>query len=328
MRYTTNALAIFLTILLVPICGRAAAGGLEEFAPHFSPNTKIIWKAPSHSLPAKMWVYKKQVTFFPQAVISNAIILGSLQGKGALPSSIDETCWDLDKNCPCGHPCTLSISPTNGSLCYSLPGYRNASSNNLPTAETVVKRAWQCAQQLGLDRSQLAQKDLGTNYSEYDEKGRSATNNACSVGLSFARIIDGWECYKDNGGFSIEFGSGGQIRSFSVEWPKLIPYQNNKALAPAQIISSIRTLRTVLLPHGGEDYHPKLKALSKATKITITKATPRYSEGEFGVIPTANNPAVLFSPFVELEMVAGLDGTNLNFQLACPILESQLKLSK
>ncbi len=294
-----NLLALY---ALITLRFSARSSTLEEFAPHFSTSVQIVWAAPTNNLPAKLWVYKKRPEIFSRAVISNAIVLGSLQNKGFPKPSTNRICWDLD-NCPCGHPCTFSVEPDDGTISYSLPGFRNGAPADLPSDEALTKRAWECAFQLGVDRTQLVFKEIAGNFCQYDERGRLVSNNVCGRRISFARRIDGWDCYSDNEGFLIELGNHGQIRSFSLMWPRLEPNEIHHVISPQQMIASIRAFRTILSPNQEEDhYFERLKNLAGATKVVITKVTPLFGEGEFGVIPRGNEPVIYVAPFAELEM--------------------------
>jgi hypothetical protein len=297
---------------------------LEELSPHFSTNAEIVWKAPTNQLPAKLWVYKKQPHLFSQAVISNAIVLGSLQDKGIPKSSTNRICWDYD-SCPCGHTCTFSIIPDVGVLSYAFPGFRNASSEDIPGNEVIARRAWECAFLLGLDRAQLAQRGITTNFCDYDQHGKPVKNNACGRGITLARRIDGVELFGDDPAFLIEFGSHGQIRFFSVTWPELEPCEIRQVASPEQIVACIRASQTLVSPNGDEtDYLGRVKSLAQAKKLTITRITPYYSDGVYGEMPKKNESTTVLTPIAQLDAVAEVDNRKVNVSLLSPILISDV----
>lgn len=326
-KLSTKALAIVAAIFLIAFRSPAGSLSLEDIFPHFSTKTQIIWKAPTNHLREQFWVYKKLPETFSQAVISNAIVLASLVEKGFPKPSRNRICWDYDA-CPCGHPCTFAIDPDAGNLSYAFPGFRKGSAEDIPSDDVIARRAWECALLLGIDPKQLSQKGITTNFCQYDLKGRVATNNACGRGIVLARRIDGVDYQGDDLGFSIEFGSHGQIRFFSLTWPKLEPYEKHQTARPEQIIACIRAFKTPSPPKGDEpDYFGRIKNLAKATKFTITKITPYYGDGVFGEAPKENGPTEptrFVTPFAELEAVAELDNTNINVVLFSPILASEV----
>ena len=87
-------------------------------------------------------------------------------------------------------------------------------------------------------------------------------------------------------GFSVEFGSRGQIRSFSLAWPNLERNQSRSTASPQQIINCIRAQKTIVLPNACEEtYFQRIKALANAKTFTITKITPYYSKSIFSRMP-------------------------------------------
>ena len=72
----------FLAELLNAAFMLVASTTMEDIAPRFPTNTEIVWKVPSNQLPHDIWVYKRLPRVFSAAVISNAIVLASLQSKG------------------------------------------------------------------------------------------------------------------------------------------------------------------------------------------------------------------------------------------------------
>lgn len=122
MRAFTILTAIFAMTFVA-----GAALTLEDISTHLPANTPIIWQAPMSDLPKTLWTYRKILPYvFPATVISNAVVLASLQGKDFPRPSTNEFCLDLD-TCPCGHPCTFLISPKSAMLSFTSPSFRNGS---------------------------------------------------------------------------------------------------------------------------------------------------------------------------------------------------------
>jgi hypothetical protein len=324
--------AFLAAILATMLSSHAAPLTLEDISPHLSTNAQIIWKAPTNSLPKKKWIYKKILPrIFSVAVISNAIVLASLQDKGFPQPSTNEICMDYD-SCPCGHPCTFSIRPYFATLAYTMPNFDRDSGKDIPSDEVIVKRAWGCTFQLNIDSAQLMQKAPRSHICSSDENGRDNTNNqVCGRGVFLSRLIDGI-AFMGNGndgweteGFWIGFGSYGKIRAFTLVWPNLERYEIHQTASPAQIINCIRAFKTPMPPIDDEpNYFARVKNLANAKKFTITKITPYYGEGVFGEAPTNNEPPKFVTPFAELEAVADFGNSNVTVRLLSPILSSEV----
>ena len=126
-------------------------------------------------------------------------------------------------------------------------------------------------------------------------------------------------------GFSIEFGSHGQIRSFELVWPNLKPDQNNRTASRDEIIRCIRQQRILIFPDSDElNYFERVKGLASARTFTITKITSYYGEGVFGETPTNDSPAEFIAPFAELEAIADFGNSNATVRLLTPILSSEI----
>jgi hypothetical protein len=325
--------AILAAMLMTAFSSPASSSSLERFSPHFSTDTPILWTAPTNHLPKNIWIYRRLgPRIFPETVISNAVVLASLQGnKIPKPSTNDFVIWDEK---PANYPGIISsifsIHPGSGSVNYTMPNPVRGSDKDIPGDETIVTRAWKYAFQLGLDPKQLVQKPLTSQSCDFDENGREATNHICGRGVYLSRLLDGiafWGNGDDNPneGFWIEFGSQGMIRCFSVTWPNLERYESQPTASPQQIISCIRAHKVIVIPDGEERYFERVKALANAKIFTITGITPYYGEGVFGELPTSDEPPKFFPPIAELAAVADFGNSNLTVRLIAPILSSDVK---
>jgi hypothetical protein len=300
----------------------------ENFSPHFSTNTEIFWKAPTNGLPKSFWIYKRLPPRpFSASVISNAVVLASLQDKGfPKPSTNAFFIWSAPNPCGMGFS-IFSIQPASTTISFSSPN-QNLSTDNIPDDETVTKRAFECAARFGLDRTDLIPKNV---YSASNATGceGTLTNGNCARGIFLSRKLDGIGFYGDanNGsdGFSIEFGGRGQIRSFSLVWPNLEHNQNSPTASPQQITACIRAHKIIVIPNADEDnYFERVKSLANAKTFTITKITPYYGEGIFGEVPTNDVPPEFIVPFAELEAVADFGNSNVTVRLLSPIIASEV----
>jgi hypothetical protein len=325
-----KAFALSVAFLATAFSFQSVAIPLEDIAPHFSTNTEIIWQAPTNDLPKSLWIYRKILPhIFPATIISNAIILASFQSKGFPKPSTNNTCITVnDCHCSCATFCNFSIFPQWATLSYSMPNPEPISAN-IPDDKILVKDAWDCALQLGVDPAQAALKDITFHFNS-DENGNLFTNQISGRGVYLSRQFDGVKFIGDGNdnfiaqGFYIEFGSYGEVRAFSLVWPDVKRDKQSEIASPQQIIHCIRARRVVVFPNRNEaTYFERVKSLAKAKTLTITKITPYYGDGVFGEVPTDGEPKK-FAPFAELDAVADFGTSNATVRLCSPILSSEV----
>jgi hypothetical protein len=108
----------FLMAFLAAAFSSAAAPPLETFCPHFPTNAQIVWQAPTNHLPKNFWIYKRLPPRpFSATVISNAVVLASLQSKGFPKPSTNDfyLAADHPPNYPGTIPVIFSITPKSAS---------------------------------------------------------------------------------------------------------------------------------------------------------------------------------------------------------------------
>ena len=319
---------ILFAVVLGTITGFAenATNSLQQFSPKFSPSTRIIWAAPTNQLPKTFWIYRRLPPRpFSATVISNAIDLASLHdGKFPAPSTNSFFIWSKPNCCGVGYA-VFSIEPASGTISYSSAN-QNQFTNDIPSEQIVVKRAFECAGRLGLNNTELVQKNV---YGASNAPGSDIpAKGFCGRGVFLSRKLDGFCFYGDanNGseGFSIEFGSRGQIRSFSFVWPNLARFQQSACLSPAQILQCIREQKIIIVPDDAEpNYFQRIEVLARAKTFTITKISPVYGDSIFGEVPTNNVPVPFITPFAELEGEADLGTNKKAVQFVSPLVRSE-----
>lgn len=322
------------------------AASLDEVSLRLATNAVIDWQAPLDRFPEELWTYKRiSPRIFPNAVISNAMVIASLQNNEIPKSSAKDFCLDLDKR-PTGHPCTFSIYPRLGSLNYSKPNFDHDSTGDIPTDENIIKRAWECAAKLGLDQKQLKQVEPLDHFCSYNESGQPLSNwdgNAkritigppCGRTVFLARVIDGIRFIGDGEdgwpteGFTLQIGSHDRLRSFSLVWPELARDQKQSPATSQQMMDCIRTGKMVVLPENDETaYLQRVRSLSSSTKLTVTNARLYYFEGRYGE-EADQEPSQWVTPFAILSATAKINGTNANLQFLCPVIATEIsKLEK
>lgn len=306
----------------------------QDLSAHLFTNAVIVWQAPTNRLPKNIWIYRRALPHvFAATVISNAMVLGSLQSKGFPKPSTNDFFIPEDKgpNYPGALATIFGIRPGDANMYYSVPNYGVGSGEQLPRDEMIVTRAWEYASQLGLDPAHLFQERIYTHTCDPDQNGQ-ATQHVCGRGVFLSRELDGITFFSaDNEGsgaegFSIEFGSRGQIRFFSLRWSKVERYESQQVASIQEIIHCIRAHKTFVLPAPDEeDYFARLKSLASVKKLTITKITPYYGEGVFGEVATNDVPCKFAVPLAELEAVADFGTSNTTVRLLSPIIATEVK---
>jgi hypothetical protein len=321
--------AMILAMVFSSFADTSYASSPDKFTPQFSTNTAIIWQAPTNNLPQSFWIYKRLPPRpFLASVISNAVVLASLQDRG-FPKASTNAFYILSVPDPCGVMSSIfSIQPASTTISFSSTN-RNNSTEGIPSDAAIVMRAWNCAFQFALDSKHLMLKGL-TSHFNLDTNGDKLPNQICGRGVYLSRQLDGI-CFWGNGddspneGFWIEFGSYGQIRSFSLNWPNLERDKNQQTASPQQIVNCIKAYKTIVLPNADEEaYFKRVKTLANAKTFTITKITPYYCEGIIGEAPTNDVPPEFVTPFAELEAVADFGNSNATVKLLSPIISSEV----
>jgi hypothetical protein len=324
-----KAFAILMLVIAQSRSFSASFPTWEELSSHLFTNCPIVWQTSADHLPRQFWVYQRNLPrVFPAKTITNAIVLASLQSKGFPQPTTNPTCIVAEPPCDCPSVCNFSIDPSEACMSFFSPSYKDRSPNGIPSDEVIVKRAWDCVPQLGLNSHQMIQGSFFTHNVDQS----SDTNFICGRGVFLSRQLDGVSFFSaDNAtsegeGFSIEFGGDGQIRFFSFRWSVLERYKSEQTASLQEINQLIKAHKTIVLPNGNEEnYFARLKTLADAKKLTITKITPYYMDGVFGSIPT-NYVACNFAiPCTELDAVADFGSSNATLRLFSPILSSDVK---
>jgi hypothetical protein len=300
---------------------RAAILPMENFCPHFSTNILVVWQAPTNQLPTNLGNYKMLVPRpFKAGVLSNAVMLASLENLGFPKPDTNLTCYSDDCHCSCVSFCYFTIAPESGAIQFTEP-HRNDLSEAIPDEKQILNMAWECAAQFGINRKELIPRKVYVSNCD--------SNRICGRGIFLSRSLDGIG-FRGNGndgyspeGFGIEVGGDWQIRSFTITWPDLKRSEKSRTLNADEIIACLRAQKAIVLPNNDEEkYFERIKWLANATKVTITKVTPYYGEGILG--DTNDIPAKVVSPYAEIEAIADLENTNVPFQFVSPIIASDM----
>jgi hypothetical protein len=321
--------AILAASLAVAFSSFADRPTLEELSSHLFTNAAIVWQAPIANLPKSFWTFKIiRSHIFPQATISNAIVLGGIQAWGFPEASTNNTCIADDCHCSCAIHCIFSIYPPDASMCFSSP-LQTSSTQKIPDDKILIKWAWYHSYQLGVDPATVAEEGF-TSHFNTDTNGNSLTNEISGRGVFLSRVLDGTKFMNSGNdvssseGFWIEFGSFGLVRNFSLRWPNLERHKQSQTATVEQIIRCIHAHKTFVMPESDEDYFTKLKKLANAKKLTISKITPYYGEGIFGEVPTNGATCNFVMPFALLKADADFGDSHSAIVLYSPLISSDV----
>jgi hypothetical protein len=305
----------------------------EKYSPQIPKKTPILWAALTNSPPKELWIYRRVgPQIFSAPVISNAMILASLQGRGFPKPSTNDFFISEDKgsNCPGSSRVIFSIQPRDAALRFCSPAQKN-SEEQMPIDSTIVALARNYAAQLGVKLMELSSAEVTSQFN-LDTSDKKLTNEICSRTVFLSRQLDGINFFSANHdgegaeGFSMEFGSRGQIRSCSLVWPELVPHEKSQIASPQRIMDCFRAQKTLVLPEVGEErYFERVKLLATAKKFTIAKMTTYYGEGVFGETSQNNEPSKFITPFVEFEVIAEFENNEAIFRLVAPILITEVE---
>jgi hypothetical protein len=331
-----KAFAILIGLLGMSFCSFADSTNIyENFSPRFSANTEILWEAPTNHLPRSFWTYRRILPrIFTETVISNAVVLASLEQKGfPKPSTNDYNvpAFYPPPNYPCGIPIIFSIIPGDAFISYGSTNKADyASRKDIPNDDTVVTNALMCSRRLDLDPAKLIRKNFYTDFDVDYQSQNPTTNGICGRGVFFSRQLDGLMFFTsdDQGdgaeGFFFELGRYKKIHAFSVRWSDVEREQSQPIANPQEIIRCIRAQKVIVLPDPGDEaYFAKIKQMATAKRFVISKITPYYADGFFGAQVT-DTPCKFITPVAELDAVADFGNSNMVVHMYSPVTSSDV----
>ncbi len=327
-----KALSILAVILATVFSSLANPPTLQELSSHLFTNAVIVWQAPTNSLPKSLWVYQRVLPhIFSATVISNGIVLGSLQNKGFPKPSTNQTCIMAEPPCPCTSVCNFFINPSDATMSFESPDYKNGSPEGIFDNQTIARLAWYYAPRLGLDPSHLIQTSYFTHSFNVDQTGNEKTNFVCGHGVFLARQLDGVPFFSadDQGdgaeGFSIQFGEHGQVRFFlsagqmfgTIKTSQL-PRRQTSSIASRLIKSSCCPIwmKKIILT-GSKNWRRQRSSPSQKLHLVMAKVFLCET-------PTNDLPCEFATPFAELEAIADFGNSNTTIRFVSPLLSSEV----
>jgi hypothetical protein len=310
---------VFSFLLVAGLAASASGGTFPNESPASPQGRKIIWAVPTNIWPVdKIWSYKVIPQQFSDAVISNAMAIGSFTMKDKRKLSADEL--SIDKNAICfrskDETKWLIIVPSLGYIEY-YDGNADAKAVSavkdvpepvvgVPNLAEATPLALKYARLLGIEVSQLATKfgtrDLDLHWivrtrGWTDQKTKKEIDEIERFGVSFTRCIDGVPV-STFGDFEVDFGNNAKVSKMVISWRNLQPYELfSNFVSPEQVVKSIQNGQTAL---------PKLDEwpLDQIKTLTITNATPRYGR------KAGDEPLDFVVPALQLDAIIDNGQTN------------------
>jgi hypothetical protein len=314
-------------VLAAGLVAAVNGGTFTNESPAGLQGMKIIWAVSTNVWPPsyKIWSYKVIPQEFSDAVISNAMAIGSftMKDKRKLPAEAlaidkkalsfankDETKW-------------LTIVPSLGYIKYynqhaeagftwvvkdSVTNAINVPSVGVPNESETTQLGLKYLRLLGINFDEIARKpgtdDFDLHWSKgtrgwTDQKTKKKINEPLDYGVFFTRRIDGIEG-SGFGDFYIEFGNNAKVSELELSWRNLQPYQlNDNFITPEQIIKSI---------HSGQTPLPRLVGwpIEEIKILTITNAIPRYGR------KPGDEPMDYVVPALQLDAIIDNGKTNMS----------------
>lgn len=297
-------------------------------APFVPLNFQIIWCAPTNQQPKPLWVYKTVPQTFSPKAISNLMALGSFTTNDQKQLNAEERAADSkgivfatkDDNR------SLGISPALGWIIYQDNRAFDIRDKieGVPSDAEAEKLGLKLLDEIGIPQSELVKRSKSgdpltfrtttTRGPTYHTKTKITTgkNEIDARGVFFIRQIDGvsFAGIGVAGGFYVRFVSHAKVQKLELVWRNLQRWKKYQVASPNQIIEWIKEDRAVMPA-------PNVNT-GEIKRLTITQISPLYM-GELG-----GERQDFTYPFASLNAVADLGQTNVNVQIYCSILSTNI----
>ncbi|MGA2868753.1 MAG: hypothetical protein ABSF34_06305 [Verrucomicrobiota bacterium] len=290
------------------------------FANESPAGMKIIWAVPTNVWPINgIWTYKVIPQEFSDAVISNAMALGSFTMKDKVKLSAGELA--IDKSALFfrnkDESKWLIIVPVWGYIEYNNENVDAKATSavkgvpepvvSVPDLPEATQLALKYARLLGIDVSLFARKSYTNDFDLHwivetrgwnNPRTKKPIEEIDDFGISFDRRIDGFPV-SGFGDFEVCFGNNAKVSRLTVSWRNLQPYElRGNLISPEQVVKSIEDGRT-RLPRLPDELTDGIKT------VTITNATPRYNR------KPADGPMDFVIPGLQLDAIISSEKTNM-----------------
>jgi hypothetical protein len=309
--------------LLYTCCVSATLGGTStNGSPADLSGMKIVWAVPTNVWPVdKIWSYKVIPQEFSEAVISNAMTLGSFTSNDRVKLPADALALDRKALCFGNKAETkwLVVLPTLGYIKFynqdaeakAVSAVKNVPEPvvGVPDLSEATRLGLKYARFLGIDISQFARKPKSHDFDLHwvvttrgwtDQKTKKENSDIQDFGIDFTRSIDGIEL-SGYGDLYVEFGNNAKVHELELSWRNLQRYELlDTFVTSEQIVKSIQNGQTAL---------PRLAdwPVNQIQTLTITNATPRYGR------KPGDEPMDFVVPALQLDAIVDTGKTNTYF---------------
>ena len=218
-------------LLVVP----HVSGAIPELPGHpfLAEKAKIVWKAGTNNLPARMWVYEEIPREFSTNVVSTVLALGELSSsdKVRVPKNYPIREKTLVRYQSKEKSRTLDIVPAFGWLEYRdtkavVSTKEQGAVAEVPSPEQARQLALQYIKRLEIALSELAKNSNSSALKSrlsvgtrgwIDKASDKLVKETNTVGINFIRTLDGFSFAGGwaGGGISIDFGNHGNVSRLS-----------------------------------------------------------------------------------------------------------------
>lgn len=276
---------------------------------------KVIWNAPTNSIPSTIWVYRLSPRRFSPEVLSNLIDLCSFTEKDTAKQDSDGVAFRSADNSR-----RLDVSFTLGSIEYQITSHYSHTNlaEDVPDEGRMPELTTNVLQKIGISLSDIAKTTNGAPNFHFWQPlkmyyvNHSFVTNIEFRGARFQRSVDGvpFVGLGAGGDGEIDFGEHGKISKIDLSWRNVERYRAYPTISPD---SMMKLIRKGVAVHGpiridvGEINWQTIKS------VTVSKAKLCYYAGD--------PPSDWLFPFAALWTTVDTDSGNIEMEIDCPIFD-------
>jgi hypothetical protein len=309
-------LACLVTLTITLLAAFAASGldlkdGPFDGTP-FNPNVPIKWGVTT-PLPNSLTVYKRITERVSQAIVSNAMSIGSFKSINLMRSKDKGLIEFRDKQGPNDWTRFLKMSANSGWVKYYDKLTEAKPVHGVPNLAEAEKQTLHYFVILGGNTNELSPKPHPhgeTTFETYDKPGgRLISKGVSRHWISLTRQIDGAPVIGNS--LTVDFGNDARPITLDMNWPPFQPVQRYRAATRDEILQFLKS---------GRAFHPvwpEQPDVSSAKAFTVRSIQYLYRTG------LGTDPQELLRPYASLGMEADVDGQAVKFGLNCPIITDE-----
>ena len=304
--------------LIAAFCVPSFADSIRLQGEQFKPSVPIKWAA-TDKLPNSLTIYKVIAANFSQAVISNAMALGSLKTVNLLnPPHETGTIEFRDKReqGAANHVLRLSGHADWIEYNYNHMDEKLGDVHGVPTIDEAQTLILKYFISLGGDTNEIMPKPWQHGDTTLTQLNRSMqpTNKVVSARCVYIhRHLGGVQVIGNY--MWVDFGNDAKPQSLHMKWTSLQPHRTQKTASENQILEWLKA---------GKGVRPEVLQvgppadITGAKSFTIKRASPVYGN------ETESDPPGFLRPFVELVIETDTGTNKADFVVDCPILADEV----